>query len=114
MSHPRLNHFTNARQYFSNRYSVSDRILGAGRYGNVYLATELATMKQIACKIVDLDLAMRNLSDSYRDSSLAVLRWKSGLESAKEERKRVLREIRILSKLSHVSFKIYFSLSVFF
>ena len=69
----------------------------------MYLAKELATNKQIACKVVDLDIAIRSVSESRPDRCESGALWKSGVESAKRHRKKVLLEIEILSKLSHVS-----------
>jgi len=37
-------------------------MLGKGQFGTVFLATEASTKKQLACKIIDLDLAVRNLT----------------------------------------------------
>jgi len=76
-------------------------MLGKGQYGNVYLATEATTTKQLACKVIDLELAMKNLSlQSAGNASLQ--RWESGMRVA-HQKKKILREIKILAKLSHVS-----------
>jgi serine/threonine protein kinase len=93
------------RQYYRDRYAVSDRVLGSGQYGKVYLAHEVSTWRQLACKIVELNEAARQLAGlhntSTRDDSLThdPLRW---IEE-RRERQKAMREIEILSKLSHVS-----------
>jgi serine/threonine protein kinase len=89
-------------QYFQDRYTVTDRKLGSGKYGNVYLGKEVATKKQVACKIINLELAMQQLSD-FQSFSTTGKRWEAGLYCAQEEKRRVMREIKILVKLSHVS-----------
>lgn len=89
-------------KYFRGRYTVSDRKLGSGRFGDVFLATEISTSKQVACKVVDMDLATRQHSDSQSGAATGTT-LESGVLFAKEESRRFLREIRILAKLSHVS-----------
>lgn len=81
-------------------------MLGSGNYGKVYLAAEAESTKQVACKIVDLRSAMEQLQDS---ASLVdqVSRFENGKTVDLDEKKRVLREIRILAKLSHVSKPFY-------
>ena len=74
----------------------------------MYLATEIHSEKQVACKIVDLKLAMENLRE-FDAPRTAGARWASRERLANEQKKRVLREIRILAKLSHVSHTIRFS-----
>ncbi|KAH8673981.1 kinase-like domain-containing protein [Xylariales sp. PMI_506] len=41
-------------QFFSDRYSISNRVIGTGSFGTVRLATEMASGRQLTCKIVDL------------------------------------------------------------
>lgn len=69
----------------------------------MYLATELSSKKQIACKVVDLESAMKSVSDSRPDRSGTGLGWKSGVQPTTKQRKKVLLEIEILSRLTHVS-----------
>ncbi|KAG0648580.1 Serine threonine-kinase Chk2 [Hyphodiscus hymeniophilus] len=88
-------------EHFVDRYVVSDRILGSGQFGNVYLAKKLPTNKQIACKIIELDNAMQSVAESRPGRSGTGALRRSGVGSAKQHRKRVLQEIDILSKLSH-------------
>lgn len=97
--------FTKTCEYFRDRYNVSDRILGSGKFGSVYLAFEQSTKKQVACKVVDLESAISSVSKNRPDPSAPGLRWKSDLVSAKKQRKKVLLEIEILSKLTHVSLR---------
>lgn len=87
-------------QYFQDRYAISDRVLGGGFYGVVYLAHEVNTQKQVACKIIDLKAAAQQLS---RPQTTSARMWDDEvvqLENA--ARQKVLREIRILAQLSHV------------
>jgi hypothetical protein len=73
----------------------------------VYLAKELSTNKQIACKVVDLDIAMRSVAETRPERPVTGVLWKSGVDSARKQRKKVLLEIEILSKLSHVGSKTF-------
>jgi serine/threonine protein kinase len=91
---------------------VSERTLGEGQYGGVFLATELDTRKQLACKIIDLERAMKNLGDRSVITS-ARERWESRIQYTSEQKRRVLREIKILAKLSHVSHKIMLYILLF-
>ena len=74
---------------------MSDRVLGTGMYGSVYLAKEVASSSQLACKIVNLPSAIHKLATSV-DS------WSERAKEAKDLRRKALREIGILSKISHV------------
>jgi len=44
----------NSRQHFEKEYNVSDRKLGAGACGAVFMAIEQSSRTQVACKIIDL------------------------------------------------------------
>jgi hypothetical protein len=63
----------------------------------------VATRKQVACKIIDLNYAAQKLSESQSLLAPGEM-WEHGLQHAADERERVLREIRILAQLSHVSY----------
>jgi hypothetical protein len=72
----------------------------------VFLANDVLTQKQVACKIVDLrKLALERdtqgipLDSTYR---VEVQAFAEQEKSVTEERKKLVREIEILSKLSHV------------
>jgi serine/threonine protein kinase len=80
---------------------VSDRILGQGTYGAVYLGQEVAGKKQMACKIVNLNASGEKHMEC-RSYLKAGDMWHDQLRRAAEGRKIALREIKILSKLSHV------------
>ncbi|CZT13325.1 related to myosin light chain kinase 2 [Rhynchosporium graminicola] len=74
---------------FQDLYTIKkDRVLGTGQYGTVYLATDVATSKQIACKIVDFS----KVADHPYDTSIV---------ASAEERVKLQREILILSRLNH-------------
>ncbi|KAF4628498.1 hypothetical protein G7Y89_g9659 [Cudoniella acicularis] len=82
------------------RYTVSDRILGKGHFGAVYLAKETSTLKQMACKIVNLDVASKKHTQrkSYPEE---IQSWDVQLRRAAEGRQMATREIKILSRLDH-------------
>jgi hypothetical protein len=93
--------------HFDDRYTVSNRVLGKGQYGAVYLAQEIlpTTTKQLACKIVNIREAVYSLQeDSNPDASNM---GQKRAARSKPDVDNVMREIRILSKLSHVSWKLF-------
>lgn len=72
-------------QLFRDRYAVSGQRLGDGSVGAVYLAGDLQSGRQLACKIHNLD-KLRTL------------------ERQQQAIRRVNDESDILSKLKHVGF----------
>ncbi|KAI6716316.1 hypothetical protein PZA11_002612 [Diplocarpon coronariae] len=82
-------------EFFQDQYSISNRMLGSGQYGKVFLAKEVVSSKQVACKIVDFEEAMQN-QGAMSQTSLAT---SSG--NYMITRDNIMREIRILSDLSH-------------
>lgn len=90
-------------QLFEDQYTVSDRILGKGHYGAVFLANEVSTSRQMACKIVNLDSSVREITGNVT-TDIPGRTWLDRIQHAREGRKLVLREIQILSKLSHVRY----------
>lgn len=70
-------------QLFEDKYSLTNRCLGQGAEATVHLATEMATKKQLVCKVVNLDKI-------------------KGKNSAEELRRR-RQEVDILRQLRHVS-----------
>ncbi|KAL9090172.1 MAG: hypothetical protein Q9165_005452 [Trypethelium subeluteriae] len=94
-------------QALSSRYLVTDRKLGVGGYGTVYVAIERGTGKQLACK--HIDLRQRGRNGVRIDSG-------SGLDEAKLAKERLKlqnfqdkqqREFEVLKDLSHVSPEMY-------
>lgn len=73
---------------FRDRYIITDRVLGIGSQGTVYLAFDVQRRKQVVCKILDLDLFQNH---------------KQGLGAAQQLLQRHLRETDILAKVRHVS-----------
>ncbi|THC93864.1 hypothetical protein EYZ11_006646 [Aspergillus tanneri] len=104
-------------QVFENMYTVTQRKLGSGAYGQVHMAFEKETGQQLACKIIDL----RALSDKFfreaeeQQSRLfkkKLLYSSTGIMASREFKKpfskKVLeklkvynREAKILANLSH-------------
>ncbi|KAL2362899.1 hypothetical protein RJZ56_004218 [Blastomyces dermatitidis] len=41
-------------RHFEERYKISNRLLGCGAYGRVYMAVNMVHKKQLACKIIDI------------------------------------------------------------
>ena len=99
---------------------VTDRLLGAGTFGKVFMAIEQQTRTQVACKIVDLrrleDRPLDFLEGLERPSAAddvdnrrelkKVKQWgdQQKREGHLEDKLRIyLREIEILASISHVS-----------
>ncbi|ELR02468.1 Meiosis-specific serine/threonine-protein kinase mek1 [Pseudogymnoascus destructans] len=75
---------------FAKRYSITDRLLGSGICGKVYLATEVATKRQLACKVVNLRVAVVvSEDDQARERTMRL------------ESQRLIREIEILTRVNH-------------
>jgi serine/threonine protein kinase len=91
----------NDAQHIKDRFDVSDRVLGQGSYGAVYLANEVATSRQIACKIIDIDQAADQLTNEF-GSDVVLEGWNERLRRLTRGKELVMREVRILSRLSHV------------
>ena len=77
-------------QYFRDRYEIEDRMLGKGQYGTVFLSKEVSTKKQLACKVIDLDLAIQNLT-SQSGTAIPHGRWEEK-QFAKAQKKRGTKE----------------------
>ncbi|KAI1612223.1 kinase-like domain-containing protein [Exophiala viscosa] len=115
-------HFDFAQEWemarFRNHYVVTDRLLGAGTFGKVFMAIEQQARAQVACKLVDL----RRLEDRPLDfleglerpaaaqdvDSRAELKkvneWggQQKREGYLEDKLRIyLREVEILASVSH-------------
>ncbi|PBP17589.1 serine/threonine protein kinase [Diplocarpon rosae] len=82
-------------EFFQGQYSISTRMLGSGQYGKVFLAKEVASSKQVACKIIDFEEAMKN-QGAMSQTSLDTATGNYVIT-----RDKIMREIRILSELSH-------------
>jgi hypothetical protein len=67
----------------------------------VYLARDIATSRQMACKIVDIDAAAKQLTETS-EVDVVGEQWHDWDRRLARGRDLAMREIRILSKLSHV------------
>lgn len=65
------------------------------------MANEVETSRQIACKIVDIGLAADQLTHES-GSDIVVEGWNERLRRLARGKELVMREVRILSRLSHV------------
>ncbi|KAH6715543.1 kinase-like protein [Leptodontidium sp. MPI-SDFR-AT-0119] len=84
-------------EYFQDLYTVSNRKLGSGQYGAVFLATEVATSKQTACKIVNFG----DGADRGSQISESLHHGTTHQELSPGGKAKLKREIFILSKLNH-------------
>ncbi|KAI9729989.1 MAG: hypothetical protein M1834_006187 [Cirrosporium novae-zelandiae] len=57
------------KKSIEDRYVITDRKLGAGAFGKVYMAIDHSTKRQLACKIVDLRKLQQEYSDDFEDDS---------------------------------------------
>lgn len=74
---------------FRSCYELSSRILGAGGYGRVYMAWDVRTNHQVACKIMELRGPGGGRNGNRKN-------WKRMKEM-------YMREVEILGTLNHVS-----------
>jgi serine/threonine protein kinase len=80
-------------QRFANRFVVTNRMLGLGGFAGVYLATNVNSHKQLACKIVRNAPEQATASDaSEQIVNMTLLRRK---------REMLAREYTVLKNLSH-------------
>ncbi|KEF60574.1 CAMK protein kinase [Exophiala aquamarina CBS 119918] len=103
---------------FRNDYIITDRLLGAGAFGKVFMAIEQRTRVQVACKMVDIrKLIPRRLNRfghpeqpvPAKDSDSRVQMWKlkdwinerKRGKSVEEKLKLYFREIEILASINH-------------
>jgi serine/threonine protein kinase len=84
-------------QYFQDRFTISSRILGGGIGGDVFLAHETGTSKQLACKVVMSRVRLQRHSSLSQEATQTPEN-----HVIDDERKKQLREVEILSKLNHV------------
>ncbi|KAH0610025.1 uncharacterized protein H6S33_012571 [Morchella sextelata] len=73
------------KRAFANSYELSSRILGAGGYGRVYMAWDVKTHRQVACKVMEL----RPDAKGGKKKNWARLR------------EMYMREVEVLRSLSH-------------
>ncbi|OAP61217.1 hypothetical protein AYL99_03418 [Fonsecaea erecta] len=103
---------------FRKDYVLTDRLLGAGTFGRVFMAVEQTTRRQVACKVVDLrKLGPRSLSHFGRREEPApadevdTIAQKHKIKAWAKQQKRentlkrklcaYYREVEILSSISH-------------
>ncbi|KAJ8064571.1 hypothetical protein OCU04_006900 [Sclerotinia nivalis] len=82
-------------QYFRDRFTISNHVLGSGIAGEVFLANRVGTPKQVACKVVKLSSSGHALPGSQSQTE------SNQQYDADLMRKTYLREVCILSKLNH-------------
>ncbi|KHJ31908.1 putative camk protein kinase [Erysiphe necator] len=87
-------------KFCKDRFLVSDRVLGKGHYGAVFLAKDNLTSRQLVCKVVELNKAAEEITKTIQPD-LVGQRWINNIHRDGDGKKLVLREINILSKLSH-------------
>lgn len=92
LRHPLIN-----SQYFEDQYAITDRLLGSGQFGQVFLAKDLPNSQQLACKVVDLGRCGETIPGSGET-------WQDQACRARDEKRRIFQEIKVLSQLSHVSY----------
>ncbi|TGO46114.1 hypothetical protein BCON_0344g00060 [Botryotinia convoluta] len=82
-------------KYFKDRYTISSHVLGRGIAGEVFLANNVGSSKQLACKVIKISPSRRAHPSSYGSTE-------SGQQYDTDlARKSHLREVDILSKLNH-------------
>ncbi|KAK2768153.1 hypothetical protein FQN54_000005 [Arachnomyces sp. PD_36] len=105
---------TSLLQRIDEEYIMTERKLGAGGYGQVYMAIERKTSQQVACKIIDIRVIRKKrvssksqdtptrLSDT--DQQAEIKKWSANqrkLRYIEQKVKLCHREAEILEKISH-------------
>ncbi|KAL9108926.1 MAG: hypothetical protein Q9227_006322 [Pyrenula ochraceoflavens] len=108
----------NEMDLFRERYNVTDRILGAGAFGQVFMAIEQSSKRQVACKIINLrKLAPRprvkfgpraepapatEVNDAEQLEKLHIWKEKIKVENAQKKKiQRYFDEANILAQVDH-------------
>ncbi|CAL5871977.1 uncharacterized protein PFLUO_LOCUS6234 [Penicillium psychrofluorescens] len=102
---------------FNDHYIITPRILGSGAYGRVHMAFKKGDGQQLACKIIDLQLAKAKAPETANEEQVskffigrhgtaskalvAVRRESSHSTSIRERLQTYQQEALILQKLSH-------------
>ncbi|KAK2820068.1 hypothetical protein FQN49_007750, partial [Arthroderma sp. PD_2] len=89
---------------FGNQYVITNRTLGCGAYGRVYMSIDKQRKRQLACKVVNL----ADLKGRLRQGEIAKLPPTGGTDKRRRLTSRVQkklrmydREVEILQKLRH-------------
>jgi hypothetical protein len=108
------------QQLFRKKYTVTDRLLGAGQLGKVYMAINESQRRQLACKVVDLrklrvytkrkptgkeqPAQAEDVDNRVQMRKLAALAdEKKKKQSLEHNLERWYREVDILASITHVS-----------
>ncbi|KAL1979521.1 hypothetical protein VTN96DRAFT_5678 [Rasamsonia emersonii] len=89
---------------FESQYTITDRKLGAGAYGQVHMAVDVNSGQQLACKIVDIRALTRRTVIDFPRSPLSELPSPPPRNPCKSVKKKCMpydREVEILKRLSH-------------
>ncbi|CRK16839.1 hypothetical protein BN1723_011118, partial [Verticillium longisporum] len=65
--------------FFAGRFNVTDRALGNGAHARVFLAIEVATKRQVVCKIMNVDRLRVRV-----DGATTLRRWKQEIDMVKQ------------------------------
>lgn len=94
---------TNRLQSFNTLYSVSNRELGSGSNGQVFMAIDNWRRRQVACKIVALKKPARERSEGQETSLNASSHRRNREAKGAEFAAKLRREVDLLKDISHVS-----------
>ncbi|KIW71029.1 hypothetical protein PV04_03247 [Phialophora macrospora] len=103
---------------FSKDYTLSDRLLGSGAFGKVFMAIEQTTRYQVACKVVDLRVLMPGAQTIFGradqpvaaeniDNRVQVRKLKAWAiqqkrkDALERQLSKYYREVEILASISH-------------
>ncbi|KAJ5495188.1 hypothetical protein N7539_000304 [Penicillium diatomitis] len=109
---------------FGDQYAVTPRLLGSGAFGKVYMAHDVKTGRQFACKVVDLEAvaaqARANLNEEEQSKFFArksrlFAKIKRATKKTGKSKSPVMRQVEmqrqealLLAGLSHVSLPSYY------
>lgn len=83
---------------FDNLFAMTDRKLGSGISGRVFMAIDRVWRRQMACKIVQLKKCQHGFDQDRSDASV-----RQGHPRSRSQQARLWKEVDILKDLNHVS-----------
>lgn len=59
--------FSNSQQLFKDRFEITNQVLGIGGYGSVFAAIHKKSNRQLACKVIEVEICPTSVSTKSRE-----------------------------------------------